>query len=278
MNDLQSRVKTILAGLKTHPRRRMSQNFMVSRTALAAVAGALGPAAGGTVVEVGAGLGFLTEVLRKKAGRLIAVEKDKRFCGHLKTLFATDPRVEIVCADVLDLDFDALLGGPAALVGNIPYQISSPLIERLWEKRHLWTAVALTVQKAFALRLAAPPGSPDRSALSLWVQLNADVRRVRDFGKGDFFPAPRVDSSLVELRFHSAPRYGSGEGEMIRAAIRAAFQKKRKTILNGIAGLLPDADRARAAACLEASGLEPNLRPQDLSNDDWVRLGRQIRA
>ena len=249
---------------------------MVSEAALASIAVELDLKADDTVLEVGPGLGFLTAVLAEKAGRLIAVELDKRFCVYLKERFANQPNVEIVQSDVLEFGFGALKA-PIKFTGNVPYQISSPLLEVLQEHRALWSDAVLTFQKDFAKRLASGPGTRDRSALSAWTELHAAVTILKEFQKTDFYPAPKIDSVLVRVRYFDKPLYPPEDGETIRQCIRAGFQKRRKNILNALTSSSIGFDKKTLESCLQSAGVRTTARAEVLTSDDWLRLGRSVR-
>lgn len=249
---------------------------MVSEKALDAIADALDLGAEDEVLEIGPGLGFLTERLAARAKRVIAVEKDKRFCAYLRECFAAMPNISIIESDILEFDFSSLRG-PLACTGNLPYQISSPLLELLQAHRKLWSGAVFTFQKDFALRVIAKPGTEHRSSLSCWVQMHADAEIVRHFGKSSFFPAPKVDSSLLKLRYLETPRYGDADPGIVRACIRSAFQKKRKNILNSLSSSAElGLDKPAVEKALERAGVAPSARPEDLALDEWTRIARQI--
>ena len=246
---------------------------MVSEPALESMAEFLDLGEGDRVLEIGPGLGFLTEVLARKA-HVRAVELDKRFCVYLRERFKENPRIEVVESDILAYDFAGQEPG-VKCAGNVPYQISSPLVEKLQEHRRLWADVVLTFQKDFAVRLTAKEGSRDRSPLSCWVQMHAEIRMLKDLKREDFFPPPKVDSSVVRLVFYEKPLYPAEDGEAVRKCIKTAFQQRRKTLANAATGLFTDKKHAEAA--LREASVDPSLRPENLTLDDWINLGRGFR-
>ena len=252
---------------------------MVNPRSLERVAEAAEAGPRDTVLEIGAGLGFLTERLASRSGRVVAVERDKRFCEYLRGRFAASPNVEIVEADILELPFGRFDPGEGIkFAGNIPYQISSPLLEKLEHHRALVRDAVLTVQKDFALRLGAREGSRDRSALAAWFEMNARIEVLAHFPRTDFYPAPEVRSSLVRVRFRPSPLVPAECREWVRRAIGAGFGQKRKNILNALAGSALEGSKAEFAALLRDAAIAAERRAEDLSAEEWIRLGRLLAA
>ena len=282
--NYKTRTQQILKTLKTRPRKRMSQNFMVDEGALTAIVDAASQVKADAILEIGSGLGFLTEQLAKLGKPLICVEKDKRFCQYLQTSFEEDRNIKIVEHDILTFPFkqylEPLTAGhapQAVCIGNIPYQISSPLLEVLLTHRHLWSTVILTTQKDFAVRLAAKVGSRECGPLSCWMQMHSKIQILRGFKRSCFFPVPRVDSSLIQIDFYENPLFKAEDGFWIKNAIRHTFQKRRKHILNGLTMPPLELNKAFAHKCLEKAGVAPTVRPETLLLEQWIALGRHIR-
>jgi len=274
MYPLKSTVNTVLRSLSTHPRKRLSQNFMVNPRALEAIAGALELKEGDTVLEIGAGLGFLTEHLARSGARVLAVEKDRRFCEYLRKRFAAQANIEVMESDVLKFDFGKLKGlAKLKCAGNIPYQITSPLLELLTRHRTFFERVVLTMQKEVARRLVAKEGLKERSALSVWMQLHARMKVLKNFGRGDFYPSPKVASSLILLEFMEAPLYPADMEETLYACVHLAFQKRRKTLLNAIAETELGLNKDKTRRAIDAAKLDPAMRPEELTLEEWIALG-----
>ena len=275
MNSLKREAKAVLQSLSTRPRKRLSQNFMVSDRALGQMIDALDLTASDTVLEIGPGLGFLTRGLSQKDGRVIAVEKDKRFCQYLTERFKLTSKVEVIESDILQFPFERYLKkkGQVKCIGNIPYQISSPLLDMMQKHSCFWSDILFTLQKAFAERLVAQPGSRFRSALSSWIQMHADVKLLKTFRPSDFYPRPRVDSVLVKIRFFEKPLYPHDNRESIYRCIHLAFQKRRKMLLNALKGLPLGLEKPALGQSLKKAFINPTSRPEDLSCEDWIRVG-----
>jgi len=250
---------------------------MISQRALDMIRDALGASKGERVLEIGPGLGFLTREIASSGADVLAVEKDKRFCTYLRTYFAATTHVRIEEQDILEFDFKKYLeAGPAKITGNLPYQISSPILEAIGPYGPQWRDALFTFQKDFAKRMIAGPSTDDRSSLGVWLGLHAEVKILSDFRRGDFLPPPAVDSSLVRLKFYAKPLFDEGCGPILRAAIRSAFNERRKNLLNGLEKGTNLPKPAIASALAEAR-LDSKLRPENLSNEEWIRLGRALR-
>jgi len=250
---------------------------MISDTALDHIVQALELTPEDIVLEIGPGIGSLTSHLVGKAKKIIAVEKDKRFCAYLKEQYAS-MGVDVIQADILDFLEEGhfkVLGSAQHIkcVGNIPFQITSPLLEALSRHRFRWERVVLTVQHEVAKRLTASASTRERGPLSCWLQLQAGIELVTTFNRTAFYPAPKVDSSLVRIKFFEKMPFPKRHAETIRKCIRFAFQKRRKNILNALAMSPLNLSKESLIPCLKQAGVDPLTRPQDLALESWVRVG-----
>ncbi len=276
--NLTQEAKSSLSKLGVHARKKWGQNFMVSVEALTAITDALKIVPGETVLEIGPGLGFLTRNLLSKACRVIAVEYDPLMIQHLQSMFS-EKKPELFQADFLKFDFkkELSLTEPVKVAGNIPYNITSPILERLIEQREWVSEAVLTVQKEVAQRLASKPGTKQWSALSIFAQVYAKVEVVGTIGKESFFPAPKVDSAIVKFVFSREPLVAVKDSELFFQIVRKAFQKRRKTILNALAD---ESSRMFAKAlvgnALRRAEIDPIRRPETLSLEEWALLSDQL--
>lgn len=258
-----------------HPRKRFAQHFLADRRSLERIVEALAPDATDTVVEIGPGRGALTDLLMPGCGRLIAIEIDRDLVSHLRSRYQSEPRVEIVEGDALETDWAALAGPSYLLAGNLPYNITTPLIFRVLAPPRPRRAVLL-IQKEVAARLAAAPGSQDYGALTVNVQVTTAARSVARVSAGSFHPKPSVDSAIVLLTPLEQPLLGAGEEDAFRRFVQAAFSMRRKQLLRLMRELwIPDA--GIASALLTDLGIEPSSRPEVLSPEVFVRLFRAVR-
>jgi 16S rRNA (adenine1518-N6/adenine1519-N6)-dimethyltransferase len=255
------------------PKKRFGQNFLADPHAARIIAEAATTPAGGTVLEIGAGLGALTRPLLDRAARVVAVERDRDLVPILAAEIG-DPgeKIAIVEADALDVDWAAALASgprPHALAGNLPYLITGKLMERAVGLAGAVDRAVFMVQAEVADRLAAAPDTEAYGALTVFVQAAFDVRRILTVKGGAFYPRPEVDSAVVLLTPCRPPR--AEETEAFRALVKAAFGTRRKTLRNawkGIFGWSREELEARAVA----AGISLDARGETLSVEDFARM------
>jgi len=275
---LTDETKQILQRLGIAPRKRFGQHFMVDAAALTAIAEALSPKKDETVLEIGPGLGFLTRCFAEKGARVIAVEKDRNFTSFLQTYFR-GKAVTVKEKDILGMDLKRDLGvlTPIKVAGNIPYNITSPILEWLIGERNCVSEACLTVQWEVAMRLVASCGSKSWGALSIFVQFYSEVELVRKIGKAHFCPPPKVDSALVKLSFGNGPRFQVQDESQFFRVVRRAFQKRRKTILNALADERETVfSKKNLSATLEKVDIRSLRRPETLSIPEWAKLADSL--
>lgn len=270
-------IKALLAEHGLRPKKRLGQNFLIDRNVLERILAATGAGPGVNVLEIGPGLGVVTRELAAKGARVVCVEADRDLEPVLRGVLADADSVEIVMGDFLKLDLPEFLskrdGGRWVVAGNLPYYITSPVITKLIEAKDSISAMVLMVQREVAQRLAAPPGSDDYGALSVFVQYHCDIRSVMRVSKNVFYPIPDVDSEALELTVLEKPRVDVRDERLFFRITRAAFGKRRKTLLNALSSsgdLGWDKDRARAA--LESAGIDPERRGETLSLEEFARI------
>lgn len=271
-------VKRLLRERGLRPNRRWGQNFLIDGNLLARVADAaeLSPSEG--VLEIGPGLGALTRELARRARKVLAVEIDPGLYSILteETLVGVE-NVHVLLADFLALDLAAVVPeelGPGRhpVVANIPYSITSPVVVRLLEQRALFDRVVLMVQKEVADRLTAAPNTRDYGSLTLFVHLFADARPVHFVSRRAFLPAPDVDSEIVRLDIREGPRYPDVDPDRYLAVVHAAFQQRRKTLMNSLTGPALGWSKEEAAARLAAAGIDPSRRGETLAPEEFAAL------
>ena len=233
-----------------------------------------------TVVEIGPGVGFVTEQLVKHAKEVIAIELDEEVIRELEKLNA--PNLHIIHADILKTDLSGLCEGKVKIVANIPYYITSPIIAHLLgeiddlnnRNRSKITDILLMVQEEVAQRMAATPASPSKQygLLSILSQFWAQVEIVRLVGRKSFYPAPKVNSALVKLNVREVPRLESPRN--FRRVIKAAFSQRRKNIKNCLVSGGFAKDKVTAALC--SLGLDENTRGEKLSIEQFGQLAEVL--
>ena len=226
--------------------------------------------------EIGPGEGALTFLLALEAGRLLALEVDEDLIASLRPRLALFSNAEVRRADARRFDFSTLPAlrpspaGRVVVVGNLPYSVSKPILERLVEARTAISEMVLTLQKEVAERVAAEPGGKEYGALSVLTQLYCEVRPVMTIPAEAFRPPPKVESVVLHLRVLLAPRVAVDERRFHRV-VKAAFRQRRKIIANGLAGgLRLPVETARR--CLEAAGIDPARRAETLSLEEFARV------
>lgn len=233
------------------------------------------------VVEVGPGLGALTLFLAQEAGRVVALEVDQALAAYLRDeLFAAEPRVEIICQDVLRFDFKQLAreaGRPLAVAGNLPYQITSPLLFKLVEEKGALSRAVLMMQQEVGARLTAGPGTKDYGILSVLLQYHFAMSRLFTLGPANFYPPPQVTSVLMRLEPRQPDPQARDEGFFARL-VKAAFATRRKTLRNTLAGRglvlgLPEPEVLAALGVLE---IDPGRRGETLSLAQFVALSNEL--
>lgn len=268
-----------------HLSKRLGQNFLVDRSHLLRVVQTAQVEKTDHVFEIGPGAGTLTVELAQRASRVVAVELDRGLLPVLAEVLAPFDNTHVVHADALRLDLPALFaeqfGEPAnelrvKVVANIPYNITSPLLTRLLHCKRLLSSITLTVQKEVAKRLAAPPGSPEYGAFSVFAQFHAQVFIAGIVPRGAFFPSPQVDSAVVHLVPRPVPPVDVPSEEAFFAVSRALFNQRRKTMANALTGSpLLGAERDVVRAALQIAGVDGQRRGETL---DLAEIAAVCRA
>jgi 16S rRNA (adenine1518-N6/adenine1519-N6)-dimethyltransferase len=270
-------LRDLLAAHGLRPRKRLGQHFLVDGNVLAIIVGALAPAPGDRLLEIGAGVGTLTRPLADSGAQVTAVELDDRLAPVLAETVGDRPNLRLLRGDVLALDLDALLvGGRWKIAGNLPYYITTPIIARLLERHDRIERMVFTMQREVADRMAAPPGGRDYGALSVLAQFRCQVERVAAVSRHCFYPEPEVESVIVRLNVRAQPAVAVADEQLFFAVVRAAFGQRRKTLANALAGAdlpLPQP----AADLLRSVGIAPGRRGETLSLDEFARIADRIR-
>ena len=266
-------MRDTLARLGVEAKKSLGQNFMVDEGALRRLAMAADLAGGDAVLEIGAGLGELTEALAATARRVVALEIDRRFIDELERRFGANPVVEVVQADILEADLRALLGDDAAaykVVANLPYYITSAIIRALLEADTPPALIVITVQAEVAARMAARP--PDMSLLALGVQFYGSPEIVGKLGPEVFYPRPGVESAVVRIEPHPAgPPLPPDQRRRFFRIARAGFSQPRKQLRNSLSAGL-HLEPAAVVNWMHGAGLDPTRRAETLSVAEWLTL------
>lgn len=253
-------------------RKSLGQHFLNDQGILQRIVDALGLTGEETVVEIGPGRGSLTGLLAPCAKRLILIEYDRALAALLRERYAATPSVTVVEADVLTVNLHEVAGGPYVLVGNVPYYITTPILFHALEVPRPERAVYL-VQREVAERIVAKAGSDDYGALSVNVQAVARPKLLFRVAPGSFQPPPKVESAVVRLEPRADPVVASGEEASYRRLVIDAFGMRRKQLRRVLRSVLR-VDVERADEILAAAGIDPMVRPETLTPEDFARLLR----
>jgi 16S rRNA (adenine1518-N6/adenine1519-N6)-dimethyltransferase len=254
------------------PKKRLGQHFLTDPKLLGRIADALEATRDDTVIEIGPGRGALTAQLLTRAGRVIAIELDRELAPMLAEKWKLEPRFRMVEGDVLDQDLGALAGGPYLLAGNVPYNITTPILFHAMRRPRPARAVYL-VQWEVAERVVATPGSEAYGALSVNVQALAAATLLFKVSARAFTPPPKVESAVLRIVPRAEPLLREDEEEPFRQLVQGAFGLRRKQ-MRRVLRTVRSWDAPRADAALAAAGIDPEARPETLAPEDFLRLLR----
>jgi 16S rRNA (adenine1518-N6/adenine1519-N6)-dimethyltransferase len=252
-------------GPRHRPRKRFGQNFLHDPRVIARIVDAIDPQPGQTLVEIGPGQAALTRALIERAGHVTAIEIDRDLAARLRTDFPPQ-QLTLIEGDALAFDWSAL-PGRLRVVGNLPYNISSPLLFALVAISDRVIDQHFMLQKEVVERMVAPPGSRTYGRLSVMLQHRYAMTRLFDVPRGAFNPPPKVTSSIVRMVPIPAAARPAVDADRFGRVVAAAFGQRRKTLKNALSALLD-------AAAIASAGIDPQARAETLSNDDFVRLAR----
>jgi len=254
--------------MKHIPRRRFGQNFLVDPGVISAIVAAIDPQRGDTVVEIGPGLGALTVPLLARVDRLQVVEIDRDLIARLKQQHPAE-RLTVHEGDALAFDFSTI-GSDLRLVGNLPYNISTPLLFHLAEFAERVRDMHFMLQKEVVERMVAVPGDADFGRLSVMLQYRFHLEWLIDVPPESFDPAPKVDSAVVRLIPRAAAERTARHEATLERVVATAFSQRRKMLRNTLKGILDDAAFARL-------GIDAKVRAEDLTVDDYVRIANSLK-
>jgi 16S rRNA (adenine1518-N6/adenine1519-N6)-dimethyltransferase len=260
------------------PAKALGQHFLTDRNIVNRIVASAGPQPEAVVIEVGPGMGALTERLAESAGHVIAVEMDKRLAERLHE--TAGDKVTVVQADILSRSPSQLLAAAGLrpdtayqVIGNLPYNIGAAVLRHFLEAEHQPKVLAVMLQREVADAICARPG--DLGLLGVSVQVYAEPRRLFSVSPRSFYPPPKVMSAVIRLDVRDEPLVGRDERDRFFIVVRAGFSAPRKQIRNTLAQGLRR-QPADIEPALASAGIEPTARPQELSVEDWRRLAPQI--
>lgn len=278
-NFKRAEVKKIFRQHGLAPKKWMGQNLLVDQAYLGRIVEAAKIQPGQPIVEVGAGLGVLTEALVEKGARVWALEVDSGFFRVLEQKLGSRNEVELFHADVLKFDFRDLRArlGPLKVVANLPYNISSRLIFKFHEEQELFSSLTILLQKEVAERLTASPGTKDYGILTVLLGMSADVETLFDIPSEAFYPIPKVKSTLVRIRFPDPPPLTASDPMLLIRVVKSSFAARRKTLRNSLRShAIPGLTERDLLESAEVAGIDLGRRPETLTPEEFVRFSDEI--
>ena len=263
--------------------KKFGQNFLIDSNILEGIVSAADITKDDFVLEIGPGIGTMTQYLCEAARQVVAVEIDKMLIPILKDTLSEYDNVEVINQDVLKLDIKALAqeknnGKPIKVVANLPYYITTPIIMGLFESKVPIESITIMVQKEVADRMQTGPGSKDYGALSLAVQYYADAKVQLNVSASCFMPRPNVDSAVIKLTAHEKPVVDVDEALMFKV-IRASFNQRRKTLVNGLKNSSElDYTKEEIVQAIKAIGKEENIRGEKLTLEEFAALSNSLKV
>ncbi|MDE7017101.1 MAG: 16S rRNA (adenine(1518)-N(6)/adenine(1519)-N(6))-dimethyltransferase RsmA [Lachnospiraceae bacterium] len=262
--------------------KKFGQNFLVDKNILEKIIEAAEVTEQDCILEIGPGIGTMTQYLAERAKSVTAVEIDRNLIPILHDTLSSYDNVTIMNEDILKVDIHRIVeeqngGKPIKVVANLPYYITTPIIMALFEKRVALQSITIMVQKEVADRLQAKPGSKDYGALSLAVQYYASPEVIVKVPASCFMPRPNVDSAVMKLTRYDAPPTAAKEESYLFAVIRASFNQRRKTLVNGLAnaGNL-GVSKEMIVEALEKMGMSPTVRGETLTLEQFTELSNSL--
>lgn len=271
----------LLKALNLQPRKHLGQNFLSDPSTAEMIATRSGISPEDVVLEIGAGLGALTVPVARLAKKVYAVEKDRRIIPLLKNELLTNNihNVNLLEKSILDVDINKLgkkEGGKIVVIGNLPYNISSQVLVQIIKSRKVIDRAIFMFQKEFAERLTANPGCKDYGRLSVMLAYCADIKKIAEVKAHLFFPKPKIDSQIIEIKFKESLEYSAKDETFFFKVIKAAFGKRRKTLKNALAGSELHIDAEIALKVLNAADIDPGRRAETLTLPEFVRLSNSF--
>jgi 16S rRNA (adenine1518-N6/adenine1519-N6)-dimethyltransferase len=278
LNSLRRKLRE----LQIRPRKRLGQHFVVDPRVLRRIVECASLAADDIVLEIGAGLGGLTAPLAQRVKKIFALEVDPRLAGALKDQFSAREQVEVLVADALKFDFASLFQGSQGkvkVVANLPYEISSPMIFRLFQERKYFSLLVLMLQMEVARRVVAKPGTKDYGPLGLWSRLYTRARIAFPVYPRAFYPPPKVDSAVVRFEILQEPSVVVKDEQILHRVIRSAFAYRRKTLANAIhLGEFSKLPMETILQALHSARIDPTSRGEELSLEQFRDLSLAFSA
>ena len=274
-------IKSLMADAGITFRKEFGQNFLTNRMIPEDIADNCADVQDSLILEIGPGIGCLTQELAMRYSRVVAVEIDKGLIPILGKTLAEYDNVTVINDDIMKVDLPALIeqyaeGRPVSVCANLPYYITTPILMRLLESGVKFSSITVMVQNEVAARLAAKPGSADYGAITAVLGYYGTVRKLFKVSAGCFVPAPKVDSAVVRIDLYKEPIYDIEDEALFRNLIKAAFEMRRKTLQNAISAKLSHFGKEQILDAITAIGHDEKVRGERLSTEDFARLSNEL--
>ena len=273
--------KTLLVFHNIRPKKQLGQHFLANQNTAEMIVNRSGILPEDIVLEIGAGLGALTIPVARTAREVFAIEKDRKIIDILKTeiLASNLSNVVIMEKNILKIDIKSLaenISQKMVVMGNLPYNISSQILVQLIESRKALSKAVVMLQKELAQRITAQPGCKDYGRLTVMLRYCSDIKKIADVKASLFFPRPKVDSEVLELKFKKTLEYPSNDEDFFFRVIKAAFGNRRKMLKNALAASALSIDANTAKDVLKRSDIDPARRAETLTIEEFVKLSNNL--
>ncbi len=278
-----STIKSLMADAGITFRKEFGQNFLTNQMVPEDIADSCADNAETMILEIGPGIGCLTQELAIRYRRVVAVEIDRGLIPILSKTMAEYDNVTIINDDIMKVDLEALVseysgGLPIAVCANLPYYITTPILMRLIESGVKFSSITVMVQNEVANRLVAKPGTADYGSITAEIGYYGIAEKLFKVSRGCFTPVPKVDSAVVRIRLFDRPRYNVKNEKLFHELIRAAFDMRRKTLQNAISAKLTQYTKDEVLEAIRAIGHDDKVRGERLSTEDFINLANTLTA
>ena len=273
--------RILLAAHNIRPKKQMGQNFIVDPAFTEKIVKRAEILPEDIILEIGAGLGALTIPLARRAQKVFAVEKDRQIIPilNMEILVSGLTNISIIEKDILSVDVKALvedMGGKIVVMGNLPYNISSQILVQLVRSREGISRAVLMFQKELAQRITAETGCKDYGRLTVMLRYCSDIKKLTNVKASLFFPKPKVDSQILELKFKKKIEHKASDEQFLFKVIKSGFGNRRKTLKNALSASDLNIDPNTATIVLEKSGIDPIRRAETLTVEEFVKLSNNL--
>lgn len=276
-----STIKSLMAEAGITFRKEFGQNFLTNRMIPEEISENCADTSDRLIIEIGPGIGCLTQELAMRYSKVVAVEIDKGLIPVLARTLEEFDNVTVINDDIMKIDIAELVekysdGKPVSVCANLPYYITTPILMRLLESDVKFSSITVMVQNEVAQRLAAPAGSSDYGAITAILGYYGTVRKLFKVSAGSFVPPPKVDSAVVRIDLYKECPYKIKDEKLFRNCIKAAFEMRRKTLENALSAKLGGFSKDDVASAIAASGFDAKIRGERLSTEDFVNLSNHL--